>query len=409
MTSEPSRAVVVGMGYVGYPLALLLARAGYEVVGVDIRASVVERINRGECLIDEPGLRELAAADDVRARLRGSGEPEPADVFIVAVPTPLRPHRKTADLSQVEAAMQALTTHLREGSLVILESTVPPRTCRELILPILEESGLSLGSGLLMAHCPERVLPGRILEEIVGNDRIVGGCDEASTEAAAAMYATFVEGELIRTDDVTAELCKLMENTYRDVNIALANELARVAKTMGVDIRDAIEIANRHPRVNLLKPGIGVGGHCIPIDPWFIAEVAPEVSRLIPTARQINDLQPSLIAGLIRHELRDVPGARILCLGATYKPDVRDLREAPALEVVRLLRHDGYEVDLFDPITDEYGAGDLLSRAKGVDLVAVLVPHTELMATLHGERETLRATMAHDSVIDLSTGYVQRL
>jgi UDP-N-acetyl-D-mannosaminuronic acid dehydrogenase len=245
--------------------------------------------------------------------------------------------------------------------------------------------------------------------EILGNDRVIGGLNEASTAAAADLYASFVEGELVRTDAVTAELCKLMENTYRDVNIALANELSRVAEEFGIDINRAIEVANRHPRVNLLKPGIGVGGHCIPIDPWFIAEVAPESCRLIPTARQLNDIQPERIASLIRRCLRDVRDPRILLAGATYKPEVYDLRQSPALEIARLLDRDGYQVELWDPITAEYGDKPLVDAARGCDTLAVLVPHKIVLDEIAEQREVLRGTMRCDRVIDLSTSFVRTL
>ena len=310
----------------------------------------------------------------------------------------------------VEAAARAVAPHLRSTNLVILESTVPPRTCQDVIAPIFAEVGLKIGDDLLMAHCPERVLPGRGLYEIVHNDRIIGGVNPESTEAAAELYGTFVKGELVKTDDVTAEFCKLIENTYRDVNIALANELSRVARTLGVDITKAIKTANRHPRVNLLNPGIGVGGHCIPIDPWFVAEVDPESCRLIVSARQINDAQPEVVAGLIRQEVREVPDPKIVCLGATYKADIDDPREAPALSIVRLLGRDGYRVEVHDTISKKYGAGrDLIDAVRGAHLVAVLVPHSRMIQEIQANREKLAAVLARDRVIDFSLGSARSL
>lgn len=400
---------VVGAGFVGYPMSLLLAEAGHEVVAVDTNPRVVECLNAGRPPLVEPGVEELAADPGVRRRLRGAATPEPADAFVLAVPTPLKTPRKVAELRMVEAAVRSVVPALRPGNLVVLESTVPPRTCRDVLMPLLRDGGFEAGGNLLLAHCPERVLPGRALYEIVHNDRIIGGVDEPSTEAAAALYASFVKGELVKTDDVTAEFCKLMENTYRDVNIALANELARVARTLGVDITQAIETANRHPRVNLLNPGIGVGGHCIPIDPWFIAEVDPESCRLIVIARQINDAQPELIAGLIRREVRDVADPKILCLGATYKPDIEDLRESPALEIARLLDRDGYRVEVFDPITAKYGGRDLAEAARGAHLAAVLVPHQKLMTELRDRRAELARVMARNRVVNYSLGNARPL
>ena len=400
---------VIGVGYVGLPMALLLAKAGHEVRGVDVDEAAAAALNRGEVPLPEPGLQELAADPGVRARLSGSTACGPADAHVIAVPTPLLKPRKVGDLTMVQAALGALIPHLRRGDLIVLESTVPPLTCRDLLVPAIERAGWRAGADILLAHCPERVLPGRALHEIVHNDRIIGGIDEASTRAAAALYGSFVKGEMILTDDVTAELCKLMENTYRDVNIALANELGRVARTLGVDINRAIDIANRHPRVNLLRPGIGVGGHCIPIDPWFIAEVDPESCRLIPTARQINDRQPNVIAGLIRREVREIADPKILCVGATYKPDVVDLREAPALELVGLLREDGYSVDVIDPITEEYGGRPLLEAAGGAHLLAVLVPHEGVVREIRNRRADLAARLARDRVIDYSRGAAELL
>ena len=403
MASERN-IVVVGVGYVGLPAAILLARAGHRVLGVDTNEDVVREINAGRVHIDEKQLQEILDTKEVRANLRGSLTAEPADAFIIAVPTPLQDPRKNADLSMVTAACEGIVPHLRKGTLVVLESTVPPLTCRSLIIPILERSCLKVGPDVHLAHCPERILPGNVLHEIVNNDRVIGGIDDASVDAALAIYSTFVKGELIRTDDVTAELCKLMENTYRDVNIALANELAKVAATLGVGIDRAIEVANRHPRVNLLRPGIGVGGHCIPIDPWFIAEVAPEQCTIIPAARHINDAQPERIAKLIRRAVADVVDPRILCVGATYKADTYDLRESPALEIVHLLRDDGYDTRLVDPITREYPCADWLAAADGCDLLVVLVPHRSVMAELGAHRDAVARVMRRPVLFDVSGG-----
>jgi len=407
MPSERTTVAVLGLGYVGLPAAILLAKAGYRVNGVDINEKVVKAVNDGVLHIDENEFEALMAMPEVRANLHGSRNVEPADAYLIAVPTPLEYPRKTADLSMVRAACESLVPHLRRGALVVLESTVPPLTCRNVIAPILERSGLKVGADIHLAHCPERILPGRVFHEIVHNDRIVGGVDAASTEAARALYASFVKGELISTDDVTAELCKLMENTYRDVNIALANELASVCESLGVDVHHAIDLANRHPRVDLLRPGIGVGGHCIAIDPWFIAEADPESSDLIPTARRINDRRPSAMAALIRHAVAGVAEPRIVCLGATYKADTYDLRESPALEIYEMLQHDGYDVRLGDPLTREYPLPDLSEFAAGADLLVILVPHKRIRAQLEKDWTKVVGGMRRALVVDLSGGVLR--
>jgi UDP-N-acetyl-D-mannosaminuronic acid dehydrogenase len=402
--SDKKKIVILGMGYVGLPAAILLARAGHQVVGVDINEEIVKSVNQGLLHIDEEEFRAMIASPEVRANLRGTAQVEVADAYLIAVPTPLEYPRKTADLSMVRAACQSLVPHLRRGALVVLESTVPPLTCRKVITPILEASGLKVGKDILLAHCPERILPGRVFHEIVHNDRIIGGVDQASIEAARALYSTFVKGELVQTDDVTAELCKLMENTYRDVNIALANELASVCDALGVDVHRAIDIANRHPRVDLLRPGIGVGGHCIAIDPWFIAEADPESSVIIPTARRINDSRPAKMAALIRRAVADVPEPRLVCLGATYKPDTYDLRESPAIEIVHMLQRDGYQVRLVDPLTREYPCDSLVEAAGGCDLAVMLVPHKRLKARLAEEWDHILGAMRRPHIVDISGG-----
>jgi len=425
---------VLGLGYIGLPTAAMFATHGFQVVGVDINERVVETLNQGEVHIHEPGLKTLVQAALKSGNLRVACEPEPADVFIIAVPTPLREgaeeHRsmgageqrsggaegnvalyKKADLSYVIAAAESIVPCLRPGNLVVLESTVPPCTTVEVLVPILERSGLrvsreaeetrSTGAGeqrsegdfssapqhlctsaLYVAHCPERVLPGRILEELVQNDRVVGGVDRTSAEMAKALYASFVEGEIFLTDATTAEMVKLMENTYRDVNIALANEFALVAERLGINVWEAIELANRHPRVNILKPGPGVGGHCIAVDPWFIVESAPDVVRLIRVSREINDGMPSHVMHIVKKELSSIPTPVVTVLGIAYKGDVDDIRESPALKVVNQLLEAGYRVRIFDPHVREVPclSGYLCTlddAVEGSDCLLVLTDHSE--------------------------------
>ena len=416
---------VLGLGYTGLPTAAMFATHGFQVVGVDINERVVETLNNGEVHIHEPGLKTLVQAALKSGNLRVASKPESADVFIIAVPTPFREGageqggkgaeenvalQKKANLDYVVAAADSIVPYLRPGNLVVLESTVPPRTTVEVLVPILERSGLQvsrdaedhspqhLGTSaplLYVAHCPERVLPGRILEELVHNDRVIGGVDRASAEMAKALYASFVEGEIFLTDATTAEMVKLMENTYRDVNIALANEFALVAEQLGINVWEAIELANRHPRVNILKPGPGVGGHCIAVDPWFIVQAAPEVTPLIQTARRVNDSMPAHVVELVKQALAEqrsgdeipsapllpCPPARIACLGLAYKADVDDTRESPAIKVAELLRAEGFQVRAYDPhvpmgrVPEQVGS--LEAALDGADVVVILTDHTE--------------------------------
>lgn len=397
---KDQRIVVVGTGYVGLPAALLLARAGYEVVGVDIDENIVRAINEGVLHIKEEKLDELMADPAVKANLRAQNTPTEADVFIIAVPTPLDERKKVADLSYVVDAVESFLPFLRAGNLIILESTVPPLTCRELITPMIEKhTPLKVGQDVYLAHCPERILPGDVFHEIIHNDRIIGAMDEPARQMAADVYRSFVKGELLLTDDVTAELAKLMENAYRDVNIALANEFNAVAGTLGIDGREVIALSNRHPRVNILQPGIGVGGHCIPIDPWFIKEVDPANSRLIFTARLVNDEMPGEIAGRIRRAVRDVASPCIVALGASYKPNTEDTRESPARKIVELLRADGFRVEHYDPLVEGYEYTSLAEVARDADCLALLVEHDVVMAELEANRPDIERVMKHPIIL----------
>ena len=391
--------VVIGTGYVGLPAALMLAKAGHDVVGVDINENIVRAINEGVLLIKEEELQALLDDPAVKANLRAQSTPCEGDVFIIAVPTPVDPRKKVADMRYVDEAVESLLPYLRPGNLIIIESTVPPLTCRERITPVIEaRTGLTVGEDVFLAHCPERILPGDIFHEIVYNDRIIGGINEKTRDLAANVYASFVKGNLYKTDDITAELVKLMENTYRDVNIALANEFAAVAETLGIDARQAIELANKHPRVDILSPGIGVGGHCIPIDPWFIKEVDPANSRLIFMSRLINDEMPSRVAARIRRAVREVPVPRIVALGAAYKPNVDDPRESPAIKIVELLRDDGYDVAHYDPLIEGMEYPSLVEAARGADLLAILVPHRVILEELARCRAEVEAAMRRPAI-----------
>lgn len=362
----------------------MFATHGLDVVGVDVNQAVVSTLNGGDIHIEEPGLKTVVQAAIKSGCLRVLLSPEPADAFIIAVPTPINAD-KTADMRYVISAAESVVPHLRQGNLVILESTSPPRTTVDLVQPILERSGLKAGPDFLLAYSPERVLPGQILRELVENSRVIGGIDYASAKAGRDLYATFVQGEIVLTDATTAEMVKLMENTYRDINIAIANEFARLADRFGVNVWEAIAIANRHPRVKILQPGPGVGGHCISVDPWFFVEAAPDIAQLIHQARLVNDGQPAYVVAKLREKFGDLRGRTFAALGVTYKPDVDDIRESPAVEIVHLLREAGAKVRVFDPyVTSNGDLTELLvdsveTAATGAEGLLLLVQHREFL------------------------------
>lgn len=375
---------VMGLGYIGLPTASTFATYGIHVVGVDVNPQVVTTLRKGGLHIHEPGLRTLVQAALGSGNLTVHEMPEEADAFIIAVPTPFYDDKR-ADMRAVTSAAKAIVPYLRKGNLVLLESTSPPRTTVDLLKPILEKSGLRAGEDFYLAYSPERVLPGQIIRELIENARVVGGINPASAEAARDLYAVFVRGEIIATDSTTAEMVKLMENTCRDVNIALANEFSRQADRFGVDVWEAISLANRHPRINILRPGPGVGGHCISVDPWFLVEAAPDLSPLILTSRKVNDAQPQFVLQLIKRALNaaeeNLTGKRVTVLGLSYKPDVDDLRESPAIEVAHLLRKAGAEVKAFEPFKKDaqiegiQTVNSLEEAVQGVDAIVLLVAH----------------------------------
>lgn len=347
---------VIGLGYIGLPTATVLASRKKRVVGVDVSRQVVDTINRGDIHIVEPELDILVQAAVGSGHLRAVTSPEPADVFLIAVPTPLAVGHRP-DLSYIESAVKSIASVLTKGNLVILESTSPVGTTEKLAgwladarpdLSFPQQFGEA--SDIRIAYCPERVLPGRVVHEIVANDRVIGGMTSRCSQAAIELYKLFVQGECIATDVRTAEMCKLAENSFRDTNIAFANELSMICDQQGINVWELIKLANRHPRVNILQPGCGVGGHCIAIDPWFIVDGAPDAARLIRTARNVNDAKPDWVIGKVRRAVEDIVSSgtdikdvRIACLGLAFKPDIDDVRESPALEISRLLatRHNG--------------------------------------------------------------------
>ncbi len=381
---EFKKICVMGLGYIGLPTASTFATYGLKVVGVDVNPSVLQTLQNGELHIHEPGLRTLVQAALKSGNLEVRSRPEAADAYIIAVPTPFYADKR-ADMRSVISATEAIVPYLSVGNLVILESTSPPRTTVDLVRPILECSGLVAGADFQLAYSPERVLPGQILRELIENARVIGGIDRRSAEAGRDLYATFVRGEIILTDATTAEMTKLMENTYRDVNIAVANEFSRLADRFGVDVWEAIQLANRHPRVRILNPGPGVGGHCISVDPWFLVEADPEDTQLIRTARLVNDAQPDFVVDLVRRALGgDLSGRKISALGLSYKPDVDDLRESPAIEVALRLGAAGAQVTAFEPFKPDFKragletVGSIDEAVAQAEALVLLVNHTAL-------------------------------
>lgn len=397
--------VVVGTGYVGLPAALMWAQARQRVIGVDINENLVRAINDGTMRLNEATVDALLNDPLTQENLTASTVPQEADVFVIAVPTPVDPLKKICDLRQVESAIESIAPFLRQGNLLIVESTVPPLTCRNVVGPLVKKiTGLSVPGDILLAHCPERILPGDVFKEIVHNDRLIGGVNQASTLAARELYALFVKGALHETDDLTAELSKLMENAYRDVNIALANEFRQICELLGANWRDVIGFANKHPRVNILTPGIGVGGHCIPVDPWFLKEAAPYNSRLITVARNINDEMPHEMAAKIRRIVAPISDPRIVALGATYKRNCDDMRESPAVEIVSLLRMDGYSVNLYDPLVTTMNYESVVSVANGADLLVILVNHDKIRQEVTDNREQISKCMRSPNFLFLDEG-----
>ena len=398
------KVCVIGLGYIGLPTAAMFATHGLQVVGVDINDRIIATLLKGSIHIHEPGLQSLVKEAFSTGNLTVVSKPVSADAFIIAVPTPFNPD-KTADMRAVTSATTSILPHLRKGSLVVLESTSPPRTTAQLILPILESSGLVAGQDFFVCYSPERVLPGHILTELVQNARVIGGIDPASAEAGRRLYATFVKGEIVLTDATTAEMVKLMENTYRDINIAIANEFSRMADRFGIDVREAIQVANRHPRVKILEPGPGVGGHCISVDPWFLVEAAPDLANLIRTARQVNDAQPAYVVELLRRAVGELAGKRITVLGLSYKPDVDDLRESPAVEVAHLLHQAGAEVTVYEPFKPDavfeglVSAPTLAAALQDSEILVLSVKHTAFCQLDPAEvRKLTAATVILDTV-----------
>ncbi|POZ58086.1 UDP-N-acetyl-D-mannosamine dehydrogenase [Lysinibacillus sphaericus] len=376
---------VVGLGYIGLPTAVMFANHGIKVHGVDVNPAAVKSIQEKKLHIEENGLQERLNKAVDEGFLTASTTPQEADVFIVAVPSPINPDN-TANLEYVRQATASIVPYVRKGNLVILESTVPPKTVEHIMLPELIKANLEFGVDLFVAHSPERVIPGRIFEELVNNDRIVGGIDPVSAQMTKELYQTFVNGTIHLTDATTAELVKVMENTYRDVNIAFANELAKMAEKLDVNIWEAIKFANYHPRVNVHFPGPGVGGHCIAVDPWFLVELGGEQAQIIHLSRNTNDSMPSYTAQRTQAILNEnkIAGGKVAVLGLAFKGNVDDMRESPSTIVIDELQNLGLEVISYDPHIKENKHAtqtqSLEEATKEADIIVVLTDHNEFKA-----------------------------
>ncbi len=396
---------MIGLGYIGLPTATLFASRKIKVIGVDVSAHAVDTINQGKIHIIEPELDILVQSVVSRGYLRATLTPEPAEAFLIAVPTPLTDGNKP-NLSYIEAAARSIAHVLQKGNLVILESTSPVGTTEQLAGWLAEERpDLSFPqqaaetADIQIAYCPERVLPGRVVHELVANDRVIGGMTRTATFMAAALYKTFVQGDLVATNARTAEMCKLTENSFRDVNIAFANELSIICAKLNINVWELIKLANRHPRVNILQPGAGVGGHCIAVDPWFIVDKTPEEARLIRVAREVNDSKPGFVVSQILEAIQGIANPTIACLGLAFKADIDDLRESPALHIVEdLLERKIGPLLIVEPHIDDLpvklkcDATELTTAQAAItraDVIVLLVNHSsfkEHEALVQGKR-----------------------
>ena len=403
----------VGLGYIGLPTAVVMANAGVNVIGVDVNEENVERINRGEVTIVEPGLEEALTKAIASGNFRATTDQVHADCYIIAVPTPFNDDH-SIDMKYIYSAAEAIAPKLEGGELIVLESTSPPQTTHRMAARILERRPDLVADGtpgesdkpvIYFAHCPERILPGHAMEELRTNDRIIGGQTETAIRKATEVYASFCEGKLLPTDDVTAEMAKLTENSFRDVNIAFANELSLITDKLGINVWKLIELANHHPRVNILQPGPGVGDHCIAVDPWFIVAADPENSKLIHTARLVNDGKPSWVIEQVKQAISGKADQKVAVLGLAFKADIDDLRESPALDITVRLAEEMEDARLF---AVEPNISELPKRLRGFENIelttvdeALQQADTVLLLVDHKEfKDIPREHLLGKSVID---------
>lgn len=396
-----NKICVIGLGYIGLPTAAVFASRKVKVVGVDINKHAVDTINQGKIHIVEPDLDILVHSVVNDGFLKASMLPEEADAFIIAVPTPFKGDNHEPNLDYIKAASKSVAKVLKKGNLVILESTSPVGATEQMARWIAEERmdltfphQCGETSDIKIAHCPERVLPGQVIRELIENDRIIGGMTKKCTEHAVDLYKIVVKGECIKTDARTAEMAKLTENSFRDVNIAFANELSILCDKLNINVWELIKLANRHPRVNILQPGCGVGGHCIAVDPWFIVHQNPDEAKIIKTAREVNDDKPNFVIKKIKERVKDILQPKIACLGLAFKPDIDDLRESPALDIVARLANEKYQILAVEPnikelplrLQDKNVSLVCLNQAlEEADIVVILVKHREFVGMQSGK------------------------
>lgn len=384
---------IMGQGYIGLPTAALFTRNHCEVVGVDVNEKIVNNLNKGIIHIEEPGISDIIKNAVKNNVYTASLTPQKADAFIITVPTPYIVENYSCDLSYVISACESIIPYLEKENIVIIESTIAPMSTDETIKPIFEKAGFTIGEDLYLAHCPERVLPGKIIEELIHNDRIIGGVTKKCAIKASEVYGQFVEGDLMLTEAKTAELSKCMENTFRDVNIALANELAKICSEIGVNALDVIKMANKHPRVNLHSPGPGVGGHCLAIDPYFIYAKAPETAKIIKLARDTNNSMPDFVC---EHVKRIISKGKISILGVSYKGNTGDDRESPAYEIISKLSND-YEIVIHDPHLNNPNFVSFNESIENSDLILILCDHNEFK---HLDYELIENKMSNPVIFD---------
>ncbi len=395
---------MIGLGYIGLPTAGVFAKNGIKVKGVDINEDAVNTINQGKIHIEEPGLEELIKEVVDKGMFSAYTTPQEADAFIMAVPTPFKGDDHEPNLDYIEAATRSLAKVLKKGDLVILESTSPVGTTEKMSKWLAEErSDLTFPhdageqSDIRVTHCPERILPGQMIRELVENDRVVGGITPKCTKVASDLYKTFVKGECVETSARVAEMSKLTENAFRDVNIAFANELSLLCDKMGISVWELIEMANKHPRVNILQPGCGVGGHCIAVDPWFIVHDFPHDANIIRTARETNDGKPLYVINKVNEAVKDIKNPKIACLGLAFKPDIDDLRESPALEITKMLSDNAdYTILAVEPNVKELPK--VLQNRKNVSLVGLdeAMREADVLVVLVNHKEFNAETLGND-------------
>ena len=384
MSKFKEKVSVIGLGYIGLPTAAILSNKGFEVNGIDINPEIIKTINKGEIHIVEPGLKELVKSSLATESLTVSTEPSKSDIYLICVPTPFHENTEipTPNIDYVKDAVKSISNLLEPGNMVIIESTSPVGTTNE-VAKILQESGININE-ISIAYCPERVLPGKIIEELIKNDRIIGGINDNSSERVAQFYKKFIEGNVIKTSSKTAEMCKLSENSFRDLNIAFANELSMICEKHDIDIWELIDLANHHPRVDILQPGAGVGGHCIAVDPWFIVSNDPVNAKIIRSAREVNNSKPIWVVNKVIKEVEKIritkkTEPKVACLGLAFKPNIDDLRESPAIDIVQSLHDKNIDVVCVEPNIHSHQKFQLVSLEDAVkcDLILILVKHKE--------------------------------